>query len=553
MDLLQPLLLASMINEGVTKGDLSHIQLTGVYMAITSVFGLVGGVGCTIYASIASQSFGADLRADLYRHVQKLSFRNIDQLETGSLITRLTNDIQQLQNFVLMTLRIVVRAPFLSLGSFIMAFWMNPRLGMILLIAIPVLIVVMFTLIRYTFPFFRQVQQRMDRVNTVLQESLAGIRVVKAFVRADHENKRFGTANRELTDTSLRAARAVALNMPVTSMVLNGSIVAVLWFGGHQHWNGTMPLGDLIAFINYVTQMLFSLLMVSMILMNFSRAKVSADRVEEVLNTEPDIRNAPEPRTAAIREGRVEFRGVSFSYHGSGGKSVLSDITFTAEPGQTVAILGATGSGKSTLVQLIPRLYDPTAGQIRIDGVEIRELDLEHLRSRVSVVLQQTILFSGTIRDNLCFGRPDATREEMEAAAKAAEAHDFITSFADGYETVIGQRGVTLSGGQKQRIAIARSLLTKPAVLILDDSTSAVDLRTEARIQRALRELTQRSTCILIAQRISSVMDADQILVLEEGRLVAKGTHRELMAGSEVYRDIYRSQLGSGEEDAAYG
>jgi ATP-binding cassette subfamily B protein len=444
-----------------------------------------------------------------------------------------------------MLLRIMVRAPFLAIGSLVMAFAIHAKLALILLAAIPILFAVLYYIIRIGFPLFTAVQEKLDNVNTVLRENLAGIRVVKAFVRAGFEIKRFRATNDDYMATAVKANMVMATMMPVMFFLLNGSIVAVLWFGGQFVWDNSILVGDLVAFINYVTQVLFSLLMVGMMLMGISRAKASSDRIVEVLETEPDIRERENARDQVIREGRIEFDRVSFSYEK--GESILKEISFTAEPGRTVAILGATGAGKSTLVHLIPRLYEVAEGSVRIDGIDVRDIKLRHLRSRIGIVLQESILFSGTIRDNIRYGRPDAGQEEVEAAAKAAEAHDFIMQMPDGYDSVIGQKGVTLSGGQKQRIAIARALLMKPAVLIMDDSTSAVDLGTESRIRKALKQLMRHSTNLIIAQRISSVMDADKIIVLDEGRIVAEGTHAELLAESDVYQDIYRSQQREGD------
>jgi ATP-binding cassette subfamily B protein len=552
MDLMQPLLMASIINEGVLTGDLAHIQKVGLYMIGLSLVGLLGGIGSIAFTSIASQSFAADLRKSLFQKVQSFSFNNLDKLKTGSLITRLTNDVVQIQTLVQMTMRILIRAPLLAIGSCIMAFMISPRLAIVLAIVVPLLFISMFILLRIAFPMYTKVQQKLDNVNIVLQENLAGIRVVKAFVRTKFENKRFAKSNEDYMNTAIKAARIVSLNMPIMSLIMNASIVAVLWFGGNLEWQGSIQLGDLIAFINYVTTVLFSLSLVAMMMVFVSRAKASADRVQEVLNTESEIVSPPLSEvTNTIQSGRVLFDQVSYTYFGHKGEPVLQDISFSAEPGRTVAILGATGSGKSTLVSLIPRLYDPTEGRVLIDGIDIRQIGLDHLRSQIGVVLQEAILFTGTIRENIAFGKPEATQEEIEQAAEAAQAHNFITGMPDGYETIIGQRGINLSGGQKQRISIARALLVRPKILILDDSTSAVDLGTEYRIQQALKRLMRSSTNIIIAQRISSVMEADQILVLEEGRVVAEGTHDQLMLGSDVYRDIYSSQLG--EEEAANG
>ncbi|WP_019535756.1 ABC transporter ATP-binding protein [Paenibacillus ginsengihumi] len=546
-DLLQPQLMASIVDHGVLTGDIAHIQKTGALMLGVALIGLAGGVGCTVFSSIASQQFGADVRSDLFMKVQASSFRNLERFTTGSLITRLTNDVTQVQMFVQMLLRILVRAPLLTVGSLIMAFTISVKLALILVIVTPVLFGVLFAVIRRGFPLFSQVQQKLDRLNNVLQENLSGIRVVKAFVRADYENKRFRAANDDFMHIAVKANLVMATMMPVMFLLLNASIVAALWFGGKLYWGGSLQVGELVAFTNYVTQMLFSMMMVGMMMMNVSRAKASVGRIQEVLGSQSEIRDKDGAKPHTIRAGRIAFEDVSFAYDPD--EPVLQHISFTAEPGQTVAILGATGSGKSSLVSLIPRLYDVAAGRVLIDGIDVRDFPQRHLRSQIGMVLQQAVLFSGTIRDNIAFGRPDASQEEIEAAARAAQAHDFIAALADGYDTVLGQRGVNLSGGQKQRISIARALLIKPRILILDDSTSAVDLGTESRIQAALKELMQGSTCLIIAQRISSVLEADQIIVLDEGRVAAVGTHRELLATSEVYQEIYRSQLK--EEDAA--
>ncbi|ANY71514.1 multidrug ABC transporter ATP-binding protein [Paenibacillus ihbetae] len=551
MDLLQPVFMARIIDQGVMQNDTARILHTGLLMLGCAGVGLVGGLGCTVYSSIASQRFGADLRRDLFRKVQTLSFRNLDELSTGSLITRLTNDIVQLQTMVQMLLRIFVRSPLLAIGSIIMAVIISPRLAVILAIAVPLLFIVMFLLIRATLPLFTKVQNKLDMVNTVLKENFAGIRVSKAFVRAGYEKRRFHEANADFTEASVKTQRLVALNMPILTMILNVSIVAVLWFGGKNAIDGSFEVGSLVAFINYVTQVLFAVSSVAMMLVRISTAKVSADRIQEVMDTRPDIINQSAPVQQVDPHGEVVFDRVSFAYRADGGKPVLQDIRFTAQPGQKIAIMGATGAGKSTLVSLLPRLYDASAGSVRIDGVDVREYDLDALRERIGIVLQETILFTGTIRDNIRYGKPDASDEEVVAAAKAAQAHDFIAAMPDGYDTVLGQRGVNLSGGQKQRISIARALLVRPSILILDDSTSALDMGTESRLQQELSRLMSGRTCFMIAQRVSSVIDADKILVMDNGSIVAEGTHAELLASCELYRDIYQSQYGK--EVSAHG
>ncbi|MEK5397046.1 ABC transporter ATP-binding protein [Paenibacillus nitricinens] len=546
MDLLQPTLMASIVDHGIMTKDVSHIYSTGLIMLGVALIGLLGGVGCTVFSSIASQNFGNDLRINLFEHIQKFSNKNLDQLKTGSLITRLTNDVVQLQTFVQMILR-NIRSPLLLIGSLVMAIRISPTLTLILVVAVPLLVAILYGLIRLSFPLFEKMQTKLDGVNTVLQENLSGIRVVKAFVRGKHEEKRFNTANKDYTETAIKAVRLMSLNMPLMMLVLNASIVAVLWFGGAQSWNGTLPVGQLIAFINYITQLLMSMLMLSNMLIFFSRAKVSADRENEVLSTISEITEVTDAKKDAISNGRIVFDNVSFAYDPADENLVLDGINFTAEPGETVAILGATGAGKSTLVSLIPRLYDVSSGSITIDGSDTRQISLEQLRRRIGYVMQQAILFSGTVRDNIRYGRPEATDEEVEQAAIAAEAHLFIIELPEGYDTVLGQRGINLSGGQKQRLSIARALLIQPTILIMDDSTSALDAATESRIRQMLKTRLHSSTNILIAQRVTSVIDADRILILENGRIAIQGTHDGLMSSSEIYRDIWKSQI-KGEE-----
>jgi ATP-binding cassette subfamily B protein len=459
---------------------------------------------------------------------------------------------------VQMLLRIFVRSPMLAIGSIVMTITISPKLALVLAIVVPILFVIMYWLIRRTLPLFSIMQARLDDVNTVLQENFAGIRVVKAFVRSAYENSRFGRANGSYTESSLKALQFVALNMPILTFILNAAIVAVLWYGGLDVQNGRLPVGELIAFINYVTQVMFSLSMIGMMLVRFSTAKVSAERVQEVLELNHhesyNKMNSAKPVLRSLDvKGEVTFDHVSFAYAENAADSahVLKDIHFTAKPGQKLAIIGATGAGKSTLVHLISRLYEPAKGRVTLDGIDIRTMDLHSLRGHVGIVLQEAILFSGTISENIAFGKADATEAEIIAAAKAAAAHDFIVKLPEGYNTRLGQRGINLSGGQKQRLSIARALLLKPAVLVMDDSTSAVDAKTEARIQASLRELMLDCTSIIIAQRIHSVRDADQILVLEDGKIEASGTHDELLRSSPLYQQIYQSQAGK--EGAAHG
>jgi ATP-binding cassette subfamily B protein len=567
MDLLQPYLMERIIDDGVATGDINYVLRMGATMIGVAVVGMIGGVGCTIFAVLAAQGFGADVRHGLYAKVQTLSFPDLDRLDTGALITRLTNDVTQVQELVLMALRIMVRAPLLVVGGVIMAVLTSPQLALIFLVLIPLVTVMLVWVIRRAFPLFAGVQGRLDALNIVMQENLAGVRVVKAFVRATYENDRFRRANQALKEQTLKAVRTMAMTMPFMMLALNFGIVAALWFGGLLVQAGAMQVGQIVAFTNYLMQALMSLMMLSMLVTRISRAEASAVRLHEVLDTQPSVQASP--TTSTIRSpahplttssvppppaGRIVFDRVTFRYDGNGrddGRSsdcdaVLRDVSFIVEPGQTVALLGATGAGKSTLSHLVPRFYDVSEGSITIDGVDVRTMDPPALRKAVGVAMQEAVLFHGTIRENIAYGRPDASDEEVIAAAKLAQAHDFILSLPGGYDAIVEQRGVNLSGGQKQRLAIARALLVDPAVLLLDDSTSAVDVATEARIQAGLAATRRGRTNLVVAQRISSVLGADRILVLEDGGIAASGTHAELLATSPIYQEIYRSQLEKG-------
>lgn len=548
MDLLQPRFMASIVNDGIMGGDLGAIAGTAPKMLLAALIGLVAGVGCTVFATIASQSFGADLRQELFQKIQGLSLQSLDRFGSGSIVTRLTGDVTQIQGLVLLLLRVFARDTFIIIGSLVMAFLISPRLSVILLAMIPLLAAFLVITTRVTVPLFAKMQQRLDQVNTVMQENLSGIRVVKAFVRADYEEERFNETNSNLLHASLRAAKIVALNTPLMSIILNFSIVAALWYGGMLSEQGTLSVGSLAAFLTYITQLLFSTLGLGNQLMAISRAKASADRINEILEfsiDQPKEERQPLQQPKQIREGRISFEQVSFSYDGNLEKAVLRDIDFTAEPGETIGIVGVNGAGKSTLVSLIPAFYEATEGRLCIDSVPINEMAPYELHSQIGMVLQQAHLFSGTIRDNICFGKPDATQQEIEAAAKAAEAHSFIMKLEKGYDTELGQRGVNLSGGQKQRLSIARTLLLKPKIVILDDCTSAVDLNTDLLIRKSLQTIMKSSTCLIIGQRIASVQQADRIIVLEDGQITAIGTHGELLQGSKLYRQMALSQQGA--------
>ena len=546
MDLMQPRLLQRIVDQGIAHGDMGVVTHTGALMLGAAVIGLIGGMACTFFSVLAGQGFGMDLRHATFARVQSLSFGNLDVLETGSLITRLTNDVTQVQDMLVMMLRIMVRMPLMLIGSLIMGVLTSPKLGFLFLILIPTITVALVIIVRKTSPLFTQVQKRLDGLNTVLQENLAGVRVVKAFARAVHEKQRFREANNQLMGLNITAVRISAVTMPVMMFCVNVGVIAALWFGGSKVATGELRVGQVIAFINYLMQTLMSLMMVSMLVTRFARAEASAKRIQEVMTNTPQVQYAADGLRMFAPKGRVAFENVSFSYNGDHRDPVLKDISFVAEPGQTIAILGATGSGKSTLVNLIPRFYDTSSGRVTIDGIDVRTISEEALSSQVGIALQESILFSGSIRDNIRYGRPDAGDDEVIAAAKMAQAHDFITGFPEGYDTVVGQRGVNLSGGQKQRLAIARALMPAPAILILDDSTSAVDVSTEARIHEALAHKRHGQTLIIVAQRISTVINADKILVLENGRIHSEGSHHDLLRTSPVYREICESQAGNG-------
>lgn len=548
-DLLQPTLAAHIVDNGIVSRNFSVIEQTGFLMLGVALLGLATGVLCNFFASRASQNFGADIREALFTKVQTFSFENVDAFKSGSLMTRMTSDVVQVQNLVQMGLQGLIRSPSLLVGSVVMALIINRQLGLILLGTLIVLIAVVALLIRFSTPIFSAVQGKLDSVNTRIQENLAGIRVVKAFVRTGYETGRFREVNGDYTRVSIRAARFIALNSPIVTLIMNACLVTVLLYGGNQVSFGSVKAGDLVAFVNYVVQVLSSLLMVSSLLMNVSQAKVSADRIQEVLAAQPHIRDAEAKGGLSLPGRKVKLENVSFSYNGSSDPKdlVLRDINIEAERGETVAIIGATGSGKTTLVQLIPRLYDVTSGSIQLDGQDIRELPLLELRRRIGMILQESFLFTGTIRDNIVFGKPGAEQAEVEAAARIAQAHDFISRLPEGYDTKLGQKGVNLSGGQKQRLSIARALLVKPPVLIMDDSMSALDARTERQLRDALKDITAEAVTFLIAQKISSVTEADTIIVLDDGEIAGSGSHEELLQNCKVYQEIYRSQFGSEE------
>lgn len=543
-EILLPKFMSMIINHGVAQKDGGYILKMGLVMAITSFLMAAGGILGAYFAAKASISFTSDLRRDLFARVQQFSFKNIDTFSTGSLVTRLTNDIQQVQNLIMMGLRMMLRAPGMFLGALVMAFWMNAELAAVILVVIPLLTAAIVRILRTAYPRFTAMQKALDTLNSGIQEVLTNVRVVKSFVREDYEEKRFADTNRELKEAGLRALKIVIATMPVMMFAMNVTTLAVVWFGGNLIIGGRMAVGDLTAFTTYIVQILMSLMMLSMVFLQSSRAMASIRRIDEVLDEPIDLsdENASQ-KDRKVEKGRVEFKDVSFSYR-EGGEPVLSHISLTAEPGETIGILGATGSGKTSLVQLIPRLYDVTEGSVRVDGIDVREYSLKNLRDGVGMVLQKNVLFSGTIEENLRWGDETATEEEVRRAAVYAQADSFVNSFAEGYKTEMGQGGVNVSGGQKQRLCIARALLKKPKILILDDSTSAVDTATEAAIRTAFREDLKDTTKFIIAQRLSSLEYADRILVLEDGRIIGEGTQEKLLASCEAYREIYETQYG---------
>lgn len=547
-EVMLPKFMSMIINNGVADRNLAYIGKMGALMVLTVLFMAVGGILGAYFSAKASIFFTSDMRNDLFQKVQQFSFENIDGYSTGSLVTRLTNDVQQVQNVLMMGLRMALRAPGMFLGALIMAFMMNRQLAVIILIVIPVLLAAILLILKTAFPRFGEMQRKLDRLNSGIQESLTNVRVVKSFVREDHEIEKFSRLNRDLKESSLRALRIVITTMPVMMFAMNVTTLAVVWYGGNIIIAGNMPVGDLTAFTTYIVQILMSLMMLSMVFLQSSRASASMKRINEIFDTEIGLNDDnAENKDKKVTEGRVEFKDVSFGYSGENGRKdlVLEGISFTAEPGQTIGIIGSTGSGKTSLVQLIPRLYDVTGGEVLVDGVNVKEYSLKHLREGVGMVLQKNILFSGTIEENLRWGNEDAPMEDVIRFSESAQADPFVKNFKNGYDTEMGQGGVNVSGGQKQRLCIARALLKRPKILILDDSTSAVDTATEAKIRESLYHDLKDTTKIIIAQRISSVQEADQILVLEDGKIIGHGTHEELLKTCETYSEIYTTQIGN--------
>ena len=544
-ELVLPRTMAAIVDVGITTGDVRYIAQMGAVMVAVALLSMTFGVLSTRFSAAASQGFGANLRQGLYDKVQEFSFADIDRFSSGSLITRMTNDVNALSMMIAMGLRLLVRAPVMLVAALVIAFTINAPLARILVIIIPIMAFAIFLLMKVCVRLFEVMQTRIDHLNNTVQENLVAVRVVKAFVRAGYEKTKFMRSNDALTEASLKVGTRIVIMLPIMMISLNAATVAVLWTGGRQVMGGTLLVGDLSSFLTYIVQILFSVMMVAMALLQLSRAQACAHRICEVLRTEPDIRDSAESAGAQLPEprGRVEFRDVSFKYVATGtGDDVLSHIDLTIEPGQFVAVVGGTGVGKSSLVNLIPRFYDVTGGAVLVDGMDVRDYPIEALRERIGMVLQNNVLFSGTIRENLLWGKADATDEELERAARDAQAYDFIMSFPDGFDTWLEQGGVNVSGGQKQRLCIARAMLRQPAILILDDSTSAVDSATEAAIRASFSRNLKDTTVIIIAQRISSVQYADKIVILDDDHIAGVGTHEELLAGNRIYQEIYQSQ-----------
>lgn len=548
VDIVNPALMSQIVDVGVKNRDLNYVLKFGSIMLMITAAGAVFAVIRNIISSRVSQSFAADLREDLYIKIQSLSFENTDNFQEASLITRLTNDVNQVQNFAHATMRIFVKSPIRLIGAIIMALVLDLKMGLIIVGSIPLVVIIIILNLKVSYPLFKNMQRALDKVNAVMREYLAGIRVVKAFNRFNYERKRFKGVNEGLKNETIKATRTVALFNPLVGFIVNIGIVLILWIGGIRVNIGNLQVGKIMALVNYMSLVLFSLGMMTRVLNMYIRAKTSAERIGEVFIEENTILENPKPISLRDVKGRLQFNRVYFKYKESS-KYILEDISFTVEAGETLAIIGSTGSGKTSLVNLIPRFYDVNKGQIKLDGVDIKRIALKELRDKIALVPQKPLLFTGTIIDNIKWGNEYASFEEVVEVCKIAQCHDFISSFNDGYNTFLGQGGVNLSGGQKQRISIARALIKKPKILILDDCTSAVDLITERKIKEGLKENLKDTTTILIAQKITSVMDADKILVIDNGRLAGFGNHDMLLRACEVYQDIYRSQIGEGVVD----
>lgn len=553
-EIVLPKLMAGMVDYGVGQdgavgAGMGFITTRALMMIGFIVIMIIGGIGGHYFSIKAAVNFSSDIRKAVFDKVQDFSFKNIDEISTGSLITRLTNDITQIMNITRMGLIMAVRSPGMLIGGVIMAFSINIKLASVLIVMIPLLAIAIFLLMKTAMPRFDAMQKKIDNLNSKTQENITNVRVIKSFVRDKFEVEKFTQASGELRDSTYNALKIVVCTMPVMTIAANIATLVTIWRGGNVVIAGGMNVGELSAIVQYITQILSSLMMVSMMIINSSRAAASLKRVSEVLDTETDLTDTDaKSKDAVVTKGKIEFKNVSFKYYKDRKDKVLNHISFEIEPAQTVGIIGATGSGKTSLVQLIPRLYDVTSGEVLVDGINVKDYSLENLRDGVGMVLQKNVLFSGSIEENLRWGDENASMEEIREAARSAQADGFVTSFTDGYDMELGQGGVNVSGGQKQRLCIARALLKKPRILILDDSTSAVDTATETQIRNAFATTLKDTTKIIIAQRISSVVDADKIIVLNDGKIVGEGTHSELMASNDEYKEIYYSQIDKEKE-----
>ena len=547
-NLYLPTLFANIVDKGIIGKDIGYIWRTGGIMLLITFGGTVAAVVGIFYSSQVATGFGKIIRAKLFTHVAQFSLHEFDTVSSSSLITRTTNDTTQVQQVMILVLNMLITAPFTLIAGIILALNQDVGLAWILVVAIPILVASIVILMSKAIPLFRIMQKKLDKLNLILDEGLTGVRVVRAFDRQKYEEQRFDEANLDLTNVAIRVNRLVASLMPIMMLVLNVSSIAILWFGAIRINNGQMQVGALIAFLQYAMLILFALLMISMMFIMLPRAAASADRINEVLEIEPEIKDADQVKRADKQKGYVEFQNVTFSYPGAE-EPALSHISFSAAPGEVTAIIGGTGSGKSTLVSLIPRFYDIDSGHLLVDGVDVREMAQEHLRSKMGFVPQKAVLFSGTVAENIRYGKEDATDEEVRHAADVAQATEFISEMKDGFDSIIAQGGTNVSGGQKQRLSIARALVRKPEIYVFDDTFSALDFKTDARLRAALKQETLDATVLIVAQRVNTVMDADQIIVLEEGRIAGIGTHRELMRSNEVYREIVSSQLSLEEID----
>ncbi|SCH18180.1 ABC transporter ATP-binding protein [Romboutsia sp. 1001713B170207_170306_H8] len=541
MDLLQPTLLSNIIDIGVANGDLNYVLVVGIKMVIVAVIGLFAGAACSYLAAVASMKLGEGVREGLFNKIQTLSFLELDKLKTSSLITRLTNDVTQLQMMMNMSLRMMVRAPLTAIGGLVMAIILSKQLASIFIVALPIILVSILFIIKKSLPLFTSVQQRIDNINTVMRESILGVKVIKAFAIEKTQGERFNEANDNLTNESIASQNMNLILWPIATLIMNLTVVAVLWFGGNMVNNGDLEIGKIMAFINYLLQIMGSVVMVINIMLTFSRASASATRINEVFETESSIKDKED--NVDVENFDIEFKNVYFRYN-EHSENVLEDISFKAKQGETIGIIGSTGCGKSSFVNLIPRLYDATEGEILIGGTNIKNIKLNHLRDNIGIVLQESILFGGTIESNLRFGKNDANNLDMESSAKDAQAYEFIMNKENTYKSEVEQRGKNLSGGQKQRLSIARTLIRDPKIFIMDDSSSALDMATEAKLQNSIKNRMKDSTVLVIAQRISGVMDADKIIVMDDGRISDIGTHDELLRRNDIYRSIAVSQLG---------